>query len=72
VRYGAAFLFLFDSGSRALRFPVGVLIMLGSTLYAGWFLQPRIHQLAGSNPASKLQREEAERRFQKLHARSCR
>ena len=67
-------LFLFDSGSRALRFLqlVLVLIMLGGTLYAGWWLAPRIHQLREERASapSKLQREEAESRFQKLHARS--
>ncbi len=67
-------LFLFDSGSRALRFLqlVLVLIMLGGTLYAGWWLQPRIHQLRGeriSGPSPE-QREDAQRRFQKLHRRS--
>jgi hypothetical protein len=67
-------LFLFDSGSRAQRFLqlLLVLIMLGGTLYAGWLLEPRIHELRGERTSapSKLQRDEAERRFQKLHARS--
>jgi uncharacterized protein DUF4149 len=67
-------LFLFDAGSRALRFlqMVLVLIMLGGTLYAGWWLQPRIHQLRGerTSASSAVQREDAERRFQKLHMRS--
>jgi len=67
-------LFLFDSGSRALRFLqlILVLIMLGGTLYAGWLLEPQIHQLRTERIAapSKVQREDAERRFQKLHARS--
>jgi uncharacterized protein DUF4149 len=67
-------LFLFDSGSRALRFLqlVSVLLMLGGTLYAGWMLEPRIHQLRRerTSAASKIERDEAERRFQKLHARS--
>ena len=67
-------LFLFDSGSRALRFLQLALvsIMLGGTLYAGWLLQPRIHQLRQEKTSapSKLLRDEAERRFQKLHTRS--
>ena len=69
-------LFLFDSGSRSLRFLqlTLVLLMLAGTLYAGWILQPRVHQmrqerLQASAPA---QREDAERRFQELHARSVR
>jgi uncharacterized protein DUF4149 len=69
-------LFLFDSGSRALRFLqlVLVLIMLGGTLYAGWMLQPRIHQLRRERAAasSQPQHDEVERQFQKLHARSVR
>ena len=67
-------LFLFDSGSRTLRFfqMALVLIMLGGTLVAGWMLEPRIHQLRGERASapSKVQREEAERQFQRLHARS--
>jgi len=67
-------LFLFDSGSRALRFlQLGlVLIMLGGTLYAGWMLEPRIHELGRERTSapSKLQRDDAEQRFQKLHLRS--
>jgi len=69
-------LFLFDSGSRGLRFFQSALVvfMLAGTLYAGWMLEPRLHQLRRERTTapSRLQREEAERRFQKLHARSVR
>jgi uncharacterized protein DUF4149 len=67
-------LFLFDSGSRGLRFLqlVLVLLMLGSTLYAGWMLEPQIHGLRQErvSATTKNLRDEAERRFQKLHTRS--
>jgi uncharacterized membrane protein len=69
-------LFLFDSGSRSLRFLqlTLVLLMLSATLYAGWILQPRIHQMRQERlrASQAEQREEAEIGFQKLHARSVR
>jgi uncharacterized membrane protein len=69
-------LFLFDSGSRSLRFLqlTLVLLMLMATLYAGWILQPRVHQMRQERlqASSAAQREDAERRFQRLHARSVR
>jgi len=69
-------LFLFDSGSRALRFLQIVLIvlMLAATLYAGWMLEPRIHELRTerTSASSKPQRDAAESLFQKLHLRSVR
>jgi uncharacterized membrane protein len=69
-------LFLFDSGSRSLRFLqlILVLLMLSATLYAGWILQPRIHQMRQERlrAAPPGQHEDAEARFQKLHARSVR
>ena len=68
------FLFLFDSGSRGLRFLqlMLVLLMLGSTLYAGWILEPEAHRLRQERAAAsaRIVRDEAERRFQKLHTRS--
>ena len=67
-------LFVFDSGSRLLRFVqmVLVLLMLAATLYAGWMLEPRIHDLRTQRTAASLsaQRDAAERSFQKLHWRS--
>ena len=67
-------LFLFDSGSRALRFlqMVLVFLMLSSTFYAGWILEPEIHRLRDERVSAptKIQRDEAERRFQRLHGRS--
>ena len=69
-------LFLFDSGSRGLRFFQSALVifMLAGTLYAGWLLEPRVHQLRRERTTapSRLQRDEAERRFENLHARSVR
>ena len=64
-------LFLFDSGSRALRFLQSVLVvfMLAGTLYAGWVLEPRLHDLRVS-ATTRPRREEADRRFQMLHLRS--
>lgn len=70
----ALLLFVFDSGSRLLRFAqmVLVLVMLAATFYAGWMLQPRIHALRSERTASpsQAQRDTAERSFQKLHRRS--
>ena len=69
-------LFLFDSGSRGLRFFQSALVvcMMAGTLYAGLVLEPRVHRLRRERTTapSRLQREEAERRFEKLHARSMR
>jgi uncharacterized membrane protein len=69
-------LFLFDSGSRPLRFLqlTLVLLMMAATLYAGWILEPRVHQVRQERlqATGSAQREDAERRFQKLHARSVR
>jgi uncharacterized protein DUF4149 len=67
-------LFLFDSGSRVLRFlqMLLVLLMLGGTVDAGWMLEPEIHRLRDERVSAptKAQRDEAESRFQKLHSRS--
>jgi hypothetical protein len=67
-------LFLFDSGSRGLRFlqTILVIVMLAATLYAGWMLQPRIHELREertSAPAAAV-RAEAQKKFEALHTRS--
>ncbi len=67
-------LFLFESGSRGLRFlqTLLVLVMLSSTLYAGWILEPRIHRLKEErvSAATPVARAEAQKRFDALHARS--
>jgi hypothetical protein len=67
-------LFLFDSGSRGLRFlqMLLVLLMLGGTLDAGWILEPQMHHLRDERVSAPKQseRDEAASRFQKLHDRS--
>ena len=67
-------LFLFDSGSRALRFfQLGlVALMLAANLYAGSVLEARIHRLREERVTGvgKTVREEAGRSFARLHRRS--
>ena len=67
-------LFLFESGSRGLRFlqTILVLVMLSSTLYAGWMLQPKIHRLKDerASAATPAARADAQKRFETLHTRS--
>jgi len=67
-------LFLFESGSRGMRFlqTILVLAMLGTTLYAGWMLEPRIHRVKEERVSGLTQaaRDDAQKRFDALHARS--